>query len=388
MTVFKGYMLVMRQNIGYFFMYFGIFVGLTLGISSVVGKEESSLFASTRLNIAVVDEDGGILAKGIEEMLSAKHEVRIAALNRSDLAEEMYYGMLDYVVCIPENADELLLSGEEALEVTKVPGSYNGYFVDNQLNDFLNTVKLYLTADYGLEEAVERAVRLVTEEQAEVSLASRSGYASDRSPFSWYYRYLPYFYLASFCYCISFILMKFGSSSIRRRMGCSCVPPQKQGIQAAAALSLIGFAGWLISVLIPMGLYGKSFFADSNAPLYLLNAFCLMLVALCIAFFIGNLVKSDLAVNGLANVVSLGMCFLCGVYVDLELLGSGVKAVSRFLPVYWYETTNELLARHAELTGEMRREIVWGMGIQLLTAAACLCLALAVKRKRANEGME
>ena len=97
MTVFKGYMLVMRQNIGYFFMYFGIFVGLTLGISSVVGKEESSLFASTRLNIAVVDEDGGILAKGIEEMLSAKHEVRIAALNRSDLAEEMYYGMLDYV---------------------------------------------------------------------------------------------------------------------------------------------------------------------------------------------------------------------------------------------------------------------------------------------------
>lgn len=35
--------------------------------------------------------------------------------------------------------------------------------------------------------------------------------------------------------------------------------------------------------------------------------------------------------------VSLGISFMSGVFVPLSMLGSTVKKIARFIPVYWYE---------------------------------------------------
>ena len=47
--------------------------------------------------------------------------------------------------------------------------------------------------------------------------------------------------------------------------------------------------------------------------------------------------------TGAVNTISLGMCFLCEVFVPMELIGDNVKIVAQFLPAYWYETANNLL---------------------------------------------
>ena len=44
------------------------------------------------------------------------------------------------------------------------------------------------------------------------------------------------------------------------------------------------------------------------------------------------------------------MSFLCGVFVPLDIMGKGVKTVAHFLPVYWYEISNNLLNNSAVLT--------------------------------------
>ena len=44
--------------------------------------------------------------------------------------------------------------------------------------------------------------------------------------------------------------------------------------------------------------------------LILLNGFTIMLAALSAAYFVGSMAKTDAAVNGMANVLSLGFCFL------------------------------------------------------------------------------
>lgn len=40
--------------------------------------------------------------------------------------------------------------------------------------------------------------------------------------------------------------------------------------------------------------------------------------------------------NAIVNTVSLGSSFLCGVFVQQELLGETVPSIARFLPAYWY----------------------------------------------------
>ena len=79
---------------------------------------------------------------------------------------------------------------------------------------------------------------------------------------------------------------------------------------------------------------------------------------------------------------SLGMCFLCGVFVPLDVLNKGVITVAQFLPVYWYEKANDMLADFGNITGSVRTEVLQAVGIQLVFAAAILCIAMAVSKKK------
>ena len=87
----------------------------------------------------------------------------------------------------------------------------------------------------------------------------------------------------------------------------------------------------------------------------------------------------------MSNIISLGMSFLCGVFVPMELLGDGVRKINRFLPVYWYESINTTLGSHSTLTSEVRTTILQGFLIQAAFAAACLCITLAIVKKKAQE---
>lgn len=63
-----------------------------------------------------------------------------------------------------------------------------------------------------------------------------------------------------------------------------------------------------------------------------------------------SLSKTGSEVNGLANVIALGMSFICGVFIPDTMLSASVKQVARFLPVYWYEQNNTILGTHTELS--------------------------------------
>ena len=61
MTVFKGYMKVIRQNRWLILLYVAIFFACTILMQSMAGKTEKSYQAES-LKIGVADEDGGPLA--------------------------------------------------------------------------------------------------------------------------------------------------------------------------------------------------------------------------------------------------------------------------------------------------------------------------------------
>lgn len=107
----------------------------------------------------------------------------------------------------------------------------------------------------------------------------------------------------------------------------------------------------------------------------------LLLVGLALSFLLGTFITKEDILTALVNVVTLGMSFLCGVFVPLDIMGKGVKTMAHFLPVYWYEISNNLLNNSAVLTQAQRQLLYRNYGIQLLFAAAIFCIALVVSKR-------
>jgi ABC-type multidrug transport system permease subunit len=110
----------------------------------------------------------------------------------------------------------------------------------------------------------------------------------------------------------------------------------------------------------------------------LLNSFVITIFALALAALASNFVNSSNAQNAAANIMTLALCFLGGVFVPRYMLSDGILAVSQFLPTYWNVIA---LERATELTSFDTSAMApfWqAVMIQLTFAAAVFCLSLLV----------
>ena len=84
--------------------------------------------------------------------------------------------------------------------------------------------------------------------------------------------------------------------------------------------------------------------------------------------------------NGLSNIVSLGMCFLSGVFVSMSVMDKKVLKIAQFLPVYWYEDINETLARYHSVSGSIATDIWKSLGIEVMFALAFVAIILTLSK--------
>lgn len=106
----------------------------------------------------------------------------------------------------------------------------------------------------------------------------------------------------------------------------------------------------------------------------------MLLVGMSMAYLVGMFTKDTNTLSGAVNVISLGMCFLCGVFVPLEYMNKGVKTAAQFLPVYWYEKVNDTLVEYGTVAGAVQSEILKAFGIQLMFAAVFLCITFSISK--------
>ena len=342
MTVFKGYMKVIRQSRWLILMYVAIFFACTLLMQSAAGKTEKS-FQAESLKIGIADEDGGMLALALSTYLDNFHEVIPLENDISAMQEKLFYRDVEYIVRIPENFYRKCIVSGGMLPVTTVPDTYSGIYVDQQINSFLNNARTFQAAGFTEKEMADALIKDIP---VRVELDRSSGSGGPHQ-YIYYFRYVPYL-----------------------------------------ALALLGFvtgtALFVLIILVALIWYGKELCANGNWGYFVMNTAALFFVALSIAYFSGSLVTNKDALTGTMNIISLGMCFLCGVFVPLDYISTGVKNVSQFLPVYWYETANEILGEFTVLTGSAKIQIYQAVGIQLVFGVVFVCLTLVVEKYRST----
>lgn len=382
MTVYKGYLKLWSKELHLVFLYFTIFMSVGLMMQFAASRKQEESYASEQLDIAVIDEDGGELAKGLKEYLGNLHNIRDIGETAKEIQEALFYRKVKYVVTIPENFERGFLERGEKLKTTKVPGSEQEVYLDSQIDTFLNGVRVYTAGGYSVSEAIGH-VKNIEKNKAEVNMLANNGAGGMKASYVYLFQYFPYIMLAVLGYS-SGVLISFRRKEIRQRMYCSSKSVIRQNMAGGAAFVTIGGIIWAVCMAIVLAMSGKEFLKSANIGYYLLNSLVMVLVALAVAFMLGMFARDNATHSGdhnlsaVVNVISLGMSFLCGVFVPLEVLGKEVKAVAQFLPVYWYEVINEMLGEFDVLTTEMLGTLWKGMAIQGAFAVACVAVALGV----------
>ncbi len=380
MTVFRGFLIITKRNIHIIWLYLLLFLGIAIMVQKAAGGNTSE-FEQVSLNIAVIDRDGGKLAKGLADYLSQYHTLVELPDEPSIIQDRMFYREVYYVAAIPEDFEERCLYGDETLPVTKVPGSNSGFYVDQQIRIFMNEVRIMVSSGFSLSEAVEEVIEHSADE-AEVTLIDKNGFGGKQPMHAFMYQYMPYILISILCYSMSYIMIAFRNEDVKRRMMCSAIPARSQNLQLALGVAVVGIAVYGLCTLMPFLMYGKTFMKDPNMPYYLVNSFMMTLVSLSLSFLIGTLVRREEIISAIVNVVSLGMSFLCGVFVELEVLGKGVRTFAQFLPAYWYEVANGLLSNNSSLSPAQQTSLYTCYGLQILFAAAILGVAMVISRIR------
>ena len=379
MTVFKCYMKILKQNLGLVFLYLGIFFSVSIVLQMAAQKGEDSLYQTTSIDLGVVNPDDSLLSSGFVDYLSQIHHVTIMENDPETLQENLFYRNVEYIIQIPADFYKTCIQNGESLKVTKVPGSYSSYYVDQQISSYLDTMRTYLAAGFSQEEAI---TALKSQVHEPVTKLSSNFVSTDKSPLVYYFRYIPYLFLGALCYTMGYILMAFKKGDIQKRMAASAISSRRQTLEGLLAMGMIGAGLWFLGILGAVLMYRNSFLDSRMLPYYLLNTLLMLIVALSLSYLIGMFINNSDLLSGAANIVSLSMCFLCGVFVPMDVMDKSVLKVSQFLPVYWYEQVNEILSSHISLTSQLQEKVWLGMGIELLFAVVFVFLIMVVSKQR------
>lgn len=385
MSVYRGYIKIIQKNIGVLLSYVAIFMLICVMVTNAIPQKQIQTFEPNRQQIVVADEDQSAISEAMIDCLSADNDVTESPMDREKMSRLLYSDNADYILFIPEGFGESLVNGSAdylKLRSVKEPGSGAGYYLDSITENFMRMVSALIGSGYTEEEAAGMAENSFDVKTDVSVLQSDTLSQSERPFYSWLFMYFPYLYLSVMIYIISYVMMPFSKTEIRSRITAAPVSPVSQALQAIMAFLQLFLIFWAATLLLPLVTAGTDFYTSPMMGWYLLETLALLAVSASIGFMIGNFVSTSEAVSALANIISLGMCFLCGVFVPLELMGSGVVHAAHFLPVYWYETGVEALASCADADSLDLSMIMQSLVIQLAFALAIVMITLFALKKR------
>ena len=384
MTVFKGFLLLLKREAKSVSLYLVIFIAMAVMTQLSMGDNQpTSTFKSMSTRIAIEDKDQSDLSKSLvnylEKTQSVKRDLNISTPDM--IQENLYYSNVYSVIKIPKGFEKDYFDKQTPLTLINKPG-FDSTYVTSQVYQFLKSVKVLHESGDTVAQAVQKVQRYDSQ-KSRVTLIAQNKSGGEMPYHNYLFQYLPYILISMTSYSLGIILIIYAEPDKKRRMLCAPVSYRSMNLQLMLGAAVIGTGLWLIcGVALPTILSAKTFLSDPNLPYYLLNVGLMILVSLALSFLVSKLIQRINIISSVTNVLALGMSFLCGVFVPLSVLSPTIKKITQFLPVYWYEVTNELIGYQTTFNASQKWELYKGFGIQLLFVIALLSLGMLVGKLR------
>lgn len=382
MQVFKYYFKLAGAMRGSIMIFVGTFVFANVAMMMQIPNGQTS-FSIQKPNVAIFNHDDDVFARGLTNYI-LQNSVSVSVADTAEARKEaIYFQTVDALYEIPTHFSEDFFAGKQP-QITVTRGSGQGAaqadaLVSNYLRlaepRMLSGINQQTTVD-GIVADTAKQVTVVTKRTANLTDVGKSMY---------FMNMLVYIILGLNIMIISTVMLLFNRDMIRRRNIVSGLPGRSATLQLLAGNAVFSFGIWLILMAVAAIMTPGAMFSPYGA-LYATGSFIFSVVGLAIGFMVGTLVQNRRTIPGITNVLSLGMSFLCGVFMPQQFLGGSVLAVAKTLPAYWYVHANGLIAGLSDITMTTLQPVFIDLAITLAFAVAIFAATFIIagmRRKRA-----
>ncbi len=385
MQVFKTCLIIMKRHISAILIYMLIFIPFSVIISSLYTEQYNTDFEEATPAYTIINRDKDTpIINGLVNYLQDKGTHIELADNTEILQDANFFHETEYIIIIPDGFSENLFTDEEmSIETVSSPDSINGYYLDMLVNQYFNLITGYhTTASELTEEQITENVLNDLTQSADVEIVQYTEASPIPDSCKSFYRFLAYIIMILVILCTSTIFMAFFKTEISMRNMSSPLKSFSLSFQLMLYNIIISMTCWLI-----LNIFGLIILSNKlsgidirTLGLILLNSFIYMIVTMALSLLVNSFIKDMSSQNAIANILSLALCFLGGVFVPLELLGGNILAVSKFTPTYWYTVSLDNICSLSSFTFNTLKPTLINMLIQLGFAAAFLSLSLVVNK--------
>lgn len=395
MQVFKLYFKIIKGNLRTLLIYLGVFVALSVMMSSFnVGGVESS-FSGSKASIAIFNnDDGSAISEGLIEYLSHSSSIKNIKNDKNAARDALFFREVVYIIEIPKGFGEKFVRGENVtLGKMGIPQSTEGIFIDNKINEYLNAIRIFSKFSNAPEGEMQEmdfvniqklAVKSANEilvDQTNVEVKNFGTKNSLSQMIVYYFNYMSYSLLALLILGISTIMLVFNSKEVKMRMDSSPLTLKSYNSQLFGATLVFVVGIWLFLLVIGAIMFSKTFF-ELSTLFMAINSLAFALTGLCLSVLIGTLLKKKEPQQAIANVITLGSCFIGGVFVPLDFLSDTVVKIASFTPTYWYVKNNLLVGSLINFGGENMKPYLTNLAILIGFGITFITIQLVISKYR------
>jgi len=385
MKVFKASLLVIKHHYFSYIVNFMIFIGLAVLISSLTADDFDPTFREITPTFAIVNRDvESPLIDGLTTFMSENGSRVELEDNRNALQDAVFYNATNLIIIVPEGFNESFIAGNPiTLETVRSNQMARALIADSLVDQYMNMARMYFAVDSGMgEEALVSAVLQSLTLEASVEKVFFGIAAPIDGVYMFYMSMMNYILLVLCFLSVTNLTLVFKRTDLKRRNLCAPISLRSFSLQQMLASALMSFAAWIITVAIGLIMYGSNLSGVDPRVigLMILNTFVLVIFALALASLMSTFVNSRNAQQAVANISTMALCFLGGVFVPLEIMGDGIVAVSRFLPTYWNMTALTRIGELTALDADSLAPVWQAIGVQLAFAAAIFAITLLLSK--------
>lgn len=278
-----------------------------------------------------------------------KKDYDIKEIKTDETAENLiFYKKFDSVVKLKDNK-AIIHSNNKSVNLTKDINNFYNYF-----DSFKDKNKLI--------NALSENIKIKTTND----VSNKSMY---------YFHYLSYALTFIILFSVPMLNFEFRRKKIRERISLSSITNNKFTLQIV--MGNISFIIMILAFLLGFALIVYKINSEFILASLRLLAHALSISA--IATLIAHSVNKHEIISGIANVLSLVLAFISGLFIPYEMLPSTLQYIAKFTPNYWYLNSIKEIY-HNNIDSQFFQGII----IELMIFIIFTILALLVRKRQQN----
>lgn len=341
-------------------------------------------FTNSKPDIAIVnkDENKG-LTKNLISYLKKNTNVKDIKNEEEALDDALFYREVNYIIYIPKDYHNDVLSGKIPEIDIKTVGDYTSSLAEMLLTRYLKIQSIY-SKNISNEKELVKAINQNLTKTSEITITSKID-TSKTSKVSRYFNFASYSIMFIIIFVICMVSASFNEKTIKKRTIISSMNYKTHNKYILRASFIYSSLVWLLYMILGVVLFSSTMLSIRGL-IYSLNAFIFTFSSLTLALLLSTLINDKNAVNGIVNVIALGSAFLCGAFIPTEWLPESVITISHIFPTYWYVNSNDLLTNLQSINMTTLKPILINMLVVIIFSVTFIILNNLVAKKKQKVG--